>query len=113
MLAKDSSGYMTHYGSMALKDLVAKAKAQGLKVGVYDNPLWIHGPRETPVDGTDYNFGSLYWNGSTEVMNPKAEDMWFHWVVADQPGTRVYRRLLQALFRTGHRLYPHGLPLVV
>lgn len=90
MLAKDGSGYMTHYGSMALKDLVAKAKAKGLKVGVYDNPLWIHGPRETPIDGTNYNFGSLYWNGSTEVMNPKAEDMWFHWAVADQPGAREY-----------------------
>ncbi len=26
MLAKDASGYMTHYGSMSLKDLVAKCK---------------------------------------------------------------------------------------
>ncbi len=40
MLAKDGSGYMTHYGSMSLKDLVAKCKAKGLKVGVYDNPLY-------------------------------------------------------------------------
>ena len=61
MLAKDGSGYMTHYGTMALKDLVAKCKEKGLKVGVYDNPLWIHGPRETMIEGTDYNFGSLYY----------------------------------------------------
>ena len=43
MLAKDKSGYMTHYGSMPLKDLVAMAAERGLKVGVYDNPLWVHG----------------------------------------------------------------------
>ena len=79
MLAKDASGYMTHYGSMSLKDLVAKCKARGLKVGVYDNPLWIHGPRDTAIGGTNYYFGSLYYNGTTEVMNPKADDRWFHW----------------------------------
>lgn len=90
MLAKDGSGYMTHYGSMALKDLVAKCKAKGLKVGVYDNPLWIHGPRETMIEGTDYNFGSLYYNGSTSVLNPTAEDRWFHWAVSENPGTREY-----------------------
>lgn len=90
MLAKDASGYMTHYGSMALKDLVARCKAKGLKVGVYDNPLWIHGPRETVIEGTNHNFGSLYYNGSTEVMNPKANDLWFHWVVADHAGAREY-----------------------
>lgn len=90
MLAKDGTGYMTHYGSMALKDLVAKCKAKGLKVGVYDNPLWIHGPRETKIEGTDYDFGSLYYNGSTSVQNPNAEDRWFHWAVAENPGTREF-----------------------
>ena len=43
MLAQDGSGYMTHYGSVSLKELAAKCKAQGLRLGVYDNPLWIHG----------------------------------------------------------------------
>ncbi len=90
MLAQDGTGYMTHYGSMALKDLVAKCKAKGLKVGIYDNPLWIHGPRETIIEGTDYNFGSLYYNGSSTVMNPNAEDRWFHWAVAENPGTREF-----------------------
>lgn len=90
MLAKDGTGYMTHYGSMALKDLVAKCKAKGLKVGVYDNPLWIHGPRETKIEGTDYDFSSLYYNGSTSVQNPNAEDRWFHWAVAENPGTREF-----------------------
>lgn len=90
MLANDASGYMTHYGSMSLKDLVAKCKAKGLKVGVYDNPLWIHGPRETRVEGTDYTFGQLYYNGTSPIMNPSAENMWFNWVVADYPGAREY-----------------------
>lgn len=65
MLANDASGYMTHYGSMSLKDLVAKCKAKGLKLGVYDNPLWIHGPNNTKIEGTDYTFGGLYYNGNT------------------------------------------------
>ena len=53
MLVKDDSGYMTHYGSMSLKKLVEKCKARGLKVGVYDNPLWIHGADDTVIEGTD------------------------------------------------------------
>ncbi len=90
MLANDASGYMTHYGSTSLKVLVAKAKAKGLKVGVYDNPLWIHGPAETKIEGTDYTFGGLYYNGTTEILNPSAENMWFNWVVAENPGAREY-----------------------
>ncbi len=90
MLANDASGYMTHYGSTSLKDLVAKAKAKGLKVGVYDNPLWIHGPAETKIEGTDYTFGGLYYNGTTEILNPSAENMWLNWVVAENPGAREY-----------------------
>ena len=90
MLANDASGYMTHYGSTSLKDLVAKAKAKGLKVGVYDNPLWIHGPAETKIEGTDYTFGGLYYNGTTEILKPSAENMWFNWVVAENPGAREY-----------------------
>lgn len=90
MLANDASGYMTHYGSMSLKDLVAKCKAKGLKVGVYDNPLWIHGPSETKVAGTDYTFGQLYYQHDMDIMNPSAENMWFNWAVAENPGTREY-----------------------
>ena len=90
MLAKDASGYMTHYGSMSLKDLVEKCKAKGLKVGVYDNPLWIHAPRETKIEGTEFTFGGLYWNGTTDIMNPSTDNMWFNWVVAENPGAKEY-----------------------
>lgn len=90
MLAKDGSGYMTHYGSVALKDLVAKCKAKGLKVGIYDNPLWIHAPNDTKIEGTDYTFGNLYYNGSGEIMNPSVSNLWFNWAVAENPGAREY-----------------------
>lgn len=90
MLANDASGYMTHYGSMSLKELVEKCRAKGLKVGVYDNPLWIHGPRETKIAGTDYTFGDLYYNHTGDIMNPSAENLWFNWAVAENPGTREY-----------------------
>lgn len=90
MHAKDASGYMTHYGSVSLEDLVAKCKAKGLKLGVYDNPLWIHGPLNTQVAGTNYNFGSLVYNGTNPVNNPSVDDTWFTWVVAENPGAREY-----------------------
>lgn len=90
MLANDASGYMTHYGSVSLKDLVAKCRARGLRLGVYDNPLWIHGPRETKIEGTDYTFGHLTYNGTPAVSNPTAEDQWFSWVVSENPGAQEY-----------------------
>ena len=101
MLANDASGYMTHYGSMSLKDLVAKCKARGLKVGVYDNPLWIHGPRETKIQGTEHTFGDLYYNHSQDIMNPSAENLWFNWVVAENPGAREY---IDGFFKHYHDL---------
>lgn len=101
MLAKDASGYMTHYGSMSLKDLVAKCKAKGLKVGVYDNPLWLHGNDNTKIAGTDYTFGSLRYTGADPVVNPKADDMWFSWVVASHAGAKEY---IDGFFKHYHDL---------
>ncbi len=90
MLAKDESGYMTHYGSVSLKDLVAKCKAKGLELGVYDNPLWIHGDKSTKIEGTDYTFGDLTYDGVSEVRHPGAEDKWFTWAVSYNPGFEEY-----------------------
>lgn len=90
MLSQDGSGYMTHYGSMSIKDLVEKCKAKGLKVGIYDNPLWIHGSDDTPIEGTDYTFRNLKYNGANTVLNPGASDMWFSWAVAENPGAREF-----------------------
>ncbi|MCH5235912.1 MAG: glucan 1,6-alpha-isomaltosidase [Muribaculaceae bacterium] len=90
MLANDASGYMTHYGSVSLEELVAKCHSKGIKLGVYDNPLWIHGSSNTQIPGTNYTFGSLTYNGSQSVNNPNAEDTWFTWAVAENPGTKEY-----------------------
>ena len=90
MLAQDASGYMTHYGSMSLKDLAAKCKAKGLRLGVYDNPLWIHGPLSTPIEGTSRTFGQIVYDGSTKVLNPNAQDQWFTWVVSEKEGAQEY-----------------------
>lgn len=90
MLARDNSGYMTHYGSMSIKELVQKAKARGMRVGVYDNPLWLHGPDNCKVQGTEYTFKSLMYNGSDPVVNANNGDTWFRWIVATHPGAREY-----------------------
>ena len=88
---KDGSPYMTHYGSMSIKELVEMCKKKGLKVGIYDNPLWVHAPWDTKVPDTEYTVGDLLWDHKSEVLNPGTEDMWgFQWVVASYPGAKEY-----------------------
>ncbi len=83
--------YMTHYGSMSLSKLAAKCRAKGLKLGVYDNPLWIKGERHLKVPGTDYTIGSLLRNEKDEVLYPDVTDSTdFTWLVTDHPGAREY-----------------------
>lgn len=89
MLDKEHRGYMTHYGKMALKDLVAKCKAKGLKLGVYDNPLWIHSDDDCVVEGTTYKYAGLKWNHKSTVMNPNAKEI-FNWAVAENPGCEEF-----------------------
>ncbi len=100
MRAEDETGYMSHYGSISLKDLVAKAAAKGLKVGVYDNPLWLHGSDSKIIEGTDYTFGSLKYNSSDNVAYPDATDG-FNWVVASHPGAKEY---IDGFFKYYHEL---------
>lgn len=56
-------------------------------MGVYDNPLWIHGPEETIIEGTDnITFKDLrYKQGEDNVLYPDADDG-FWWVVANHKG---------------------------
>jgi hypothetical protein len=90
MLAKDDSGYMTHYGSVSLKELADRCKAKGLRLGVYDNPLWIHGPLNTKIAGTNLTFEQLLYDSSTTVQNPQAQDQWFTWIVSTKEGAQEY-----------------------
>lgn len=90
MLAKDNTGYMSHYGSMSLKDLVAKCKAKGLRLGVYDNPLWVHGSLDTKIEGTDRTFGQLLYDGKVKVNHPEVTDEGFWWVMTEKEGAQEY-----------------------
>lgn len=90
MTARNGSLYMTHYGSVALKDLVAEAKKRGLKVGVYDNPMWIHCSLDKTIPGTDIKVGALRYNGTEPVNNPKVDDMWFTWGIATHAGAQEW-----------------------
>ncbi len=88
----DASGYMTTYGTMPLRTLIAKAKTKGLRIGIYDNPLWLHGPDETLVEGTNVTFGSLRYNTALDrdvVLHPDAEEA-FGWVVPSHRGAKEY-----------------------
>lgn len=92
MLATDESGYMTQYGSMNLKTLIAKLKTKGLKLGIYDNPLWIHGPLSTHIEGTSQTFGDLVYNESDrdDVLYPDNSGDLFTWVVPSHKGAKEY-----------------------
>lgn len=90
MTSDGTTPYMTDYGSISLKDLVAKCKAKGLKLGVYDNPLWIHCGNDETIPGTEWKVGGLYYNGNDEITNPSASNMWFNWAIAEHSGCREY-----------------------
>ena len=86
----DQYGYMTRYGDMRLDELVAMCKAKGLKLGVYDNPLWVHGPHETLVKGTNVPLGDLlYKQGEDDVIYPEGTDG-FPWLVASHKGSKEF-----------------------
>lgn len=87
----DDSGYMTNYGEYTLKELVALCKQYGLKLGVYDNPLWIHGPLETKIEGTNIPFSNLLYDPAVDQVNhPNATGDIFTWVVASHKGAKEY-----------------------
>ncbi|MDD3077643.1 MAG: hypothetical protein PHH37_00880 [Paludibacter sp.] len=93
MLATDESGYMTKYGSMYLTDLVNKCKLKGLKLGVYDNPLWIHGSLNTPIESTSLTFGDLTYDATKDaddVLYPDNTGDLFTWVVPSHNGAEEY-----------------------
>lgn len=102
MLNKEGALYMTHYGSCSLKDIIAKCKAKGLKLGIYDNPLWIRSPENTVISGTNKTIKDLKYNALTDkVSKPDAKDTWFTWAVATHEGCREY---IDGFFKHYHDL---------
>lgn len=84
--------FMTDYGSVSLKSLAAKCNYYGIKLGIYDNPLWIRSDDNTIIPGTDKTVGSLRYDSSKDVVcHPDvANDTWFKWAVASHDGCREY-----------------------
>lgn len=104
----NSQGYMTHYGELSLQELVEMCAERGLKLGVYDNPLWIHGNDEIVIEGTNIRLGSLTYNPDIDhVLHPEEESAkyeWFKWLVPSHPGGREY---IDGFFKYYHQLGVH------
>lgn len=96
MLTRGDGLYMDTYGSMAIKDIIAKCQAKGLRLGVYDNPLWIHCDESRIIPGTNnITVGSLRYDASSDtdrsqVLHPETADKDFHWIMADHEGAKEY-----------------------
>ena len=94
----NDQGYMTHYGVLSLKELSAMCQAQGLRLGVYDNPLWLHadvgGGFNPVIAGTNIHVSSLLYDPNKDnVLHPEEEaasNEWFQWIVPSHPGAKEY-----------------------
>lgn len=74
---EDNSVYTTHLTDVSIRDLVSEARKRGLKVGIYDNPMWIHCDENLKIPETDIPVGSLKYNEQQDpVVNPGAKDKW-------------------------------------
>lgn len=100
-------GYMTRYShiqpdnsspEIELKDVVAKLKAKGLKLGIYDSPFWLHyTDANAIVPGTEniqpggVTIGSLRYDAAKDkdVLHPNQNDQ-FGWCVTDHPGAEEH-----------------------
>ena len=93
MLGDDNAGhpYMTSYAHIPLTELIQMCKDKGLKLGVYDNPLWVHGSLDCPIEGTKYTVRNLlYEQGKDQVKNPDADGDIFTWIVPSHKGGKEY-----------------------
>ena len=100
-----------------LSTIIAKLKAKGLKLGVYDNPFWLHYSNPNAIiPGTDgITVGSLRYNPEKDkdVLHPTKNDQ-FGWVLTDHPGAEQH---FEAFFKhyadMGVHFIRMGLPLLV
>lgn len=90
----NDQGYLTHYGYYSLRDLSALCQKYGLRLGVYDNPLWIHGPDDVIIKGTNIRLGSLKYDPAIDkVLHPEesaAANEVFSWLVPSHKGAKEY-----------------------
>lgn len=108
--AEDGSMYMTRRADRGegtiTKELVRLAHERGIKVGIYDNPLWQlnRGTNDDMlIPGTEYTLGSLKYDPNIDKVYYPAvkQDWWFTWYVAGHPGSR---ELIDGFFKHYHDL---------
>lgn len=88
VITDPESGYRTTHHSSWTHDYAwwsKELKKRGMRLGIYDNPLWVNGDREIIIEGTNVRLKDLVDNEGREGV-----DLWFHWVVADRPGAKEY-----------------------
>lgn len=96
--AYNGQGYMTHYGVYALRDLADLCRQHGLRLGVYDNPLWLHadvnGGFNPVIEGTNIHVSNLLYDPQKDrVLHPEeqsANQEWFQWIVPSHKGAKEY-----------------------
>ena len=101
--AENGSPYMTHQSSLAIKDLVKAAHERGIRVGIYDNPMWIHCDKDVLIPGTQYTAGSLIYDPNSDdfVEHPGHQDRWHVWGLATHPGAREW---IDGFFKYYHEM---------
>ena len=100
--AKGDTPYMTHQSDLCFADFVKEAHKRGLRVGIYDNPWWIHCDHDMLIPGTDYTVGSLMYDPDKDrVEYPDKKDIWHEVAVASHPGFREY---IDGFFKHYHDL---------
>ncbi|WP_217955761.1 alpha-galactosidase [Alistipes timonensis] len=101
--AENGSPYMTHQSSLAFKDLVKAAHERGIRVGIYDNPMWIHCDKDVLIPGTQYTAGSLIYDPNSDdfVEHPGHQDIWHVWGLATHPGAREW---IDGFFKYYHEM---------
>lgn len=76
-----------------LSDVLAKLKAKGLELGIYDSPFWLHYSNgDAIMPGTDgIKVSSLRYDPTKdkEVLHPEKND-YSWWVNTDHPGAEQY-----------------------
>ena len=79
------TGYRTNHSFEWKNDYAwwsKELRKRGMRLGIYDNPLWINGNRDIIVEGTNVRLRDL--------VDPDAGDLWFSWLNVDRKGAKEY-----------------------
>ena len=101
------SVYCTSRGAgptkVAIKDLVEEAHKRGLRVGIYDSPLWINCDDQKLVPGTEYTVASLRFNPESDYHQHDPSKVYasYDWISPNRPG---FKEWVDGFFKHYHDL---------